>query len=237
MWWQQNFTDGADAEYVELICPLAVSHLGGLARIADIGAGEGQMARTLVQAGCEVVAVDPSRRQTVEGLRRSGGPAWLRGEATALPLRDGSFDGALSCLVIEHVADLEGAFAEAARVLRPRGVLVVMMNHPLVQTPHSGWIDDHMVEPPEQYWRLGSYLGDTETVEEVEHDVFVRFFHRPLHRYVDAAADVGFVVERIEEPPPPSGFLATAPEYRHATTIPRLMLLRFRLESVDSVST
>jgi SAM-dependent methyltransferase len=229
-WWQANYTDGVDVEYTELIVPRALAHLADAAHVVDIGAGEGQVARALVEAGCSVVAVDPAGAQVGTGARRGGGLRWVRGEATRLPVRSSSMDGALCCLVIEHVGDLDAVFAEASRVLRPHGRFVVMMNHPLVQTPNSGWIDDRMIEPPEQYWRLGSYLGDTETVEEVESGVFVRFWHRPLSRYVDAAADVGFVVERIEEPPPPDAFLARAPEYVHARSIPRLMVIRFRLD-------
>jgi hypothetical protein len=34
------------------------------------------------------------------------------------------------------------------------------------------------------------------------------------------------LVERMEEPEPPPGFIAKAPEYREAATIPRLLFLR-----------
>ena len=96
------------------------------------------------------------------------------------------------------------------------------------RTPNSGWIDDHMVDPPEQYWQLGPYLPEAETVEQVERGVFITFFHRPLSRYLNAAFERGMVLERIEEPAPPPGFLDRAPEYREAATIPRLLFLRFR---------
>ena len=33
----------------------------------------------------------------------------------------------------------------------------------------------------------------------------------------------GLLIERMEEPTPPPGFLARAPEYRDAATIPRLL--------------
>jgi hypothetical protein len=56
--------------------------------------------------------------------------------------------------------------------------------------------------------------------------VFVPFVHRPLSRYVNAMADAGLVIRRMEEPSPPPGFLARAAEYREAATIPRLLLLR-----------
>ena len=53
----------------------------------------------------------------------------------------------------------------------------------------------------------------------------IRFVHRPLSRYVNAMAANGLYVERMEEPAPPPGFLALAPEYTDAATVPRLLLL------------
>jgi hypothetical protein len=38
----------------------------------------------------------------------------------------------------------------------------------------------------------------------------------------------GLLIDDMEEPPPPPGFLSEAWEYREASSIPRLMLLRAR---------
>jgi hypothetical protein len=101
-----------------------------------------------------------------------------------------------------------------------------MLNHPLMQTPGSGWIDDQVLDPPEQYWRIGPYLVEDLSMEEVEKDVFIPFIHRPLSRYVNAMAQAGLFVVHMAEPAPPPGFLARAEEYVEAATIPRLLLLR-----------
>jgi hypothetical protein len=98
----------------------------------------------------------------------------------------------------------------------------------LLQTPDSGWIDDQVLDPPEQYWRIGAYLDEAATEEQVELGVYIRFLHRPLSRYVNALADNGLVLERMIEPAPPPGFLALATEYAQAATIPRLLYLRLR---------
>ena len=82
-----------------------------------------------------------------------------------------------------------------------------------------------MVDPPEQYWRIGPYLIEDNSVEEVEKDVFIPFIHRPMSRYVNAMADAGLVLRRMLEPAPPPGFLARAAEYQEAATIPRLLVL------------
>ncbi len=106
----------------------------------------------------------------------------------------------------------------------PGGWFLFCLNHPLLQTPNSGWIDDHILE--EQYWRIGSYLVEDVTQEEVDPGVIIPFVHRPLSRYVNALSAAGLLVTRMEEPAPPEGFLARAQEYREAATIPRLLYLR-----------
>jgi SAM-dependent methyltransferase len=223
-WWQEGFTGGADPEYEEQILPLAAEHLAGATRVLDVGTGEGQVARLAVAVGAPaVVGVDPTWAQLSEARARSGGPAYARAEASQLPFPAAAFDAVVACLVFEHIDAVDEAIAEVARVLTPGGRFLFFLNHPLLQTPGSGWIDDHILE--EQYWRIGPYLVEDTSLEEVEKGVFIPFIHRPLSRYVNAMAEVGLVVQRMEEPAPPPGFLARAEEYRDAATIPRLLFL------------
>ncbi|NBQ99550.1 MAG: hypothetical protein EBT97_03695 [Actinobacteria bacterium] len=67
---------------------------------------------------------------------------------------------------------------------------------------------------------------ETESIEEVEMGVHIRFLHRPLSRYVNTMSENGLVLERMVEPEPPEGFLARAPEYPLARTVPRLLYIR-----------
>ena len=226
-WWIDGFTDGADPEYVEQILPLAAHHLLGAGDVLDVGCGDGQVSRLAVRGGAtRVVGVDPTWNQLVTAEARGGGASYGRAGAASLPFRADSFDAVVACLVFEHIRDVDAAIAEVGRVLRPGGRFLFFLNHPLLQTPNSGWIDDQVLDPPEQYWRIGPYLIEDETIEEVEKDVFIPFIHRPLSRYINAMADCGLVLERMEEPAPPAGFLARAEEYEAAATIPRLLFLR-----------
>jgi hypothetical protein len=93
----------------------------------------------------------------------------------------------------------------------------------LLQSPNSGWVIDHILD--EQYWRVGPYLPVDVTMEQLDQGVVLPFVHRPLSQYVNAMAEHGLYVERMEEPEPPPGFVAKAPEYREAATIPRLLFL------------
>jgi SAM-dependent methyltransferase len=224
-WWQDAFTEGADAEYEEQILPLIARHLAGATRVLDVGCGEGQVSRLAAGVpGVELVlGVDPTWAQVQEAARRGGGVVLARAEAGSLPFSNGSFDAAVACLVFEHIVDANGAIAEVGRVLATRGKFLFLLNHPLLQTPNSGWIDDTILD--EQYWRIGPYLVEDRTMEEVEKGVWIEFIHRPLSQYVNAMADAGLYIIRMVEPSPPPGFLARATEYREAASIPRLLAL------------
>ena len=249
-WWQQRFTEGADPEYSEQIVPLLEEELGAVARrfdglghVLDIGCGEGQLSR--VAAGVpgvrEVVGLDPTWAQLAEAARRQalgrrevgadggdpgrrGTAVYLQATAGALPFPDESFDAAFACLVFEHIEGAEAALGEVGRVLRAGGMFLLMLNHPLLQAPGSGWVDDHILG--EQYWRIGPYLVEHHGVEEVDKGVWLPFIHRPLSVYVNSLAAAGLYLTGMAEPAPPPGFLDKAEEYQQAAAFPRLLVLR-----------
>src|SRR5436190_8555622 len=226
-WWQQGFTAGADPEYVEQIVPMAAEHMRGCASVLDIGCGEGQIARVAGYVGASrVVGIDPTWAQLSVARQRGGPPSYCRGVADTLPFPAASFDAIVACLVFEHIEAVDGAMAELGRVLAPGGRFLFFLNHPLLQTPGSGWIDDQVLDPPEQYWRIGPYLVEDHSLEEVDKGVLIPFVHRPISRYVNAMAAAGLLVVHMEEPVPPPGFLARAPEYQEAASIPRLLFIR-----------
>ena len=162
---------------------------------------------------------------TLRTVRRDFAPHGfdLQASAAELPFASASFDAVIACLVFEHIEAVDAAISEVARVLRPGGRFLFFLNHPLLQTPGSGWIDDQIID--EQYWRIGAYLIESDVIEEVEKNVFIPFVHRPMSRYVNAMAANGLLIHEMCEPAPPPGFIAKAHEYADAATIPRLLLL------------
>lgn len=85
----------------------------------EIGVGSGRFAAPLgVQVG-----VDPSPAMLVHAAAR--GIETVRGSAEQLPFADGSFDYALVVTTICFVDSADAMLAEARRVLKPRGRLVI----------------------------------------------------------------------------------------------------------------
>lgn len=102
--------------------------------VLDVGSGPGDLACEIAQRvgpRGSVYGVDPSESMLATAARRSSGEhsATLRfgaGEALALPFPDGSFDAVTATQVYEYVPDMSAALAEARRVLRPGGRLVIL---------------------------------------------------------------------------------------------------------------
>ncbi|MFZ4586008.1 MAG: class I SAM-dependent methyltransferase [Acidimicrobiia bacterium] len=235
-WWVDEFTDGVDPEYEEQIIPLAVNMLGECRVVLDAGTGEGQCARALARAGVQVIGMDPAFAQLRVAAERDHAAALMQGAIESLPVASGSVDGVLACLVFEHVPNHVPAIAEISRVLQPGGRFLLVLNHPLMQTPESGWVIDHVLD--EQYWRVGPYLDVAVAEEELAPGVVLPFVHRPLSQYVNALADHGLVIERMFEFEPPAAFLAKAPEYAETGKIPRILgLVTQRRYDAESLAT
>ena len=90
----------------------------GLARVLDVGFGEGELARYLPDGAW--VGLDNS--QTMLDRAAAGG---VLGEATAIPFADESFHGVAILYVLYHLPDPRRALAEAHRVMRPGGLIAV----------------------------------------------------------------------------------------------------------------
>ena len=205
-WWIDGFTDGADPEYEDQIIPLVVQELAGVETVLDIGTGDGQIARAVGDRLC-----GDWRRSDVGANISCGRAGWwaaLRAVgACPLPFDDESFDAALACLVFEHIDDVDGAISEVARVLRPGGSFNFLLNHPLLQTPDSGWIDDHMVEPPSSTG-VSAIISMRPRQLSRSNRVCTLGFCIGRCRYLNALADNGLLLERMDEPAPPDRFLA-----------------------------
>jgi ubiquinone/menaquinone biosynthesis C-methylase UbiE len=98
--------------------------------LADIGAGTGAFSAAFSDwFGLSVVAIEPSAAMR-EQMPRTPSIQVLEGDATALPLPDGSVDGAWLSLVLHHIPDLEVAAHEIRRVLRPGAPVLIRQGFP-----------------------------------------------------------------------------------------------------------
>jgi demethylmenaquinone methyltransferase/2-methoxy-6-polyprenyl-1,4-benzoquinol methylase len=103
-------------------------------RLLDVATGTGLLARgaaRIVGASGRVIGVDPSRGMLAEARKALPSAPLVQGRAEALPFRNGEFDMLSMCFALRHVPDLDVAFREYWRVLRPGGrALVIELSRP-----------------------------------------------------------------------------------------------------------
>lgn len=143
---KENFEDhGAGAESRQIVpgrswaaWARALGHLLPEVEIADLGCGDGYLAIEASRFAKRVIAVDRSEAvleraralAAVKLARRSPGESgtieWTRGEIENLPLDDQSVDVALLSQALHHAADPATALAEAVRIVRPGGRVLLL---------------------------------------------------------------------------------------------------------------
>lgn len=94
-------------------------------RVLDLGAGVG-VSTSLLAERFRAVAIDVSWLFLKEGRNRQACPARVAADAECLPFASASFDVVGAFELIEHVSDVSATLAEADRVLKPGGLIVVV---------------------------------------------------------------------------------------------------------------
>jgi SAM-dependent methyltransferase len=109
----------------------ALGHLLPPVDVVDIGCGEGYLTVEVARWARRVIAVDRSpavlaRAKALAGRRRAANITFKRGEIDRLPLGAASVDIALLCQALHHSTDPARSLAEAFRVVRPAGKVLVL---------------------------------------------------------------------------------------------------------------
>jgi SAM-dependent methyltransferase len=166
-------------------------------RVLDVGCGEGRLTRELRSNGWRIAGIDASPRMIELASEADPDGDYRIADAGELPFDDGTFELVIAFMSLQDVDDPERAIAEAARVLRPEGLLCAALTHPLNSAGRFTSLD-----PDSSFVIEGSYLDSWRREDDIARDgLEIRFHyeHRPLDRYARALEDAGFLIERIRE--------------------------------------
>lgn len=209
----------------------------------DIGCGEGYNTRLLAQRGAPMTAVDIAEvfiTHAKDNERKMPlGIDYRVASAVELPFTDNSFDFVTAFMSLMDVPETERALAEAYRVLQPKGFLQFSIAHPCFDTPHRRNLRDanHRTYAIE----VGEYFqGSDGVIEEwlfkaapaaVKHGMrkfTIPRFRRTLSEWLNLLIEVGFQLERVEEPRPTDETVRSHAELQDAQVVSYFLHIRAR---------
>lgn len=187
-----------------------VTGLDGL----DVGCGEGHNTRMVARRGAHITAIDVSPRFLEHAKRTEReeplGISYQVASAVELPFEDERFDFATAFMCMMDIPDADKAITEVFRVIKRGGFFQFSITHPCFDTYHRRNLRDEngntyaievgrYFDAPEKIaeWLFGSAPED----EKAGLNPFkVPCFYRPLSFWINSLADVGFRIERMNEP-------------------------------------
>ncbi|HEY5317048.1 MAG TPA: class I SAM-dependent methyltransferase [Solirubrobacteraceae bacterium] len=175
--------------------------------VIELGCGTGYVSAWLARRGARPVGIDNSEAQlrTARALQREFGVAFplMHANAEEVPLPDGGFDLAISEYGASIWCDPYRWIPEAARLLRPGGRLIFLVNGVLAMLTmpdeENGAAGERLLRP---YFGMHRFeWADDDAVE----------FHLPHGEMVALLGRSGFALEELLEVRPPEGSTTRSP--------------------------
>ncbi len=180
---------------IDLLVKLAMG--GGKAhkiKVADIGAGTGNLSIMLAERGCKVVAVEPNDAMREIGKERTKDLdiEWVRATGIDSTLKDGEFDW-VSFGSSFNVMDRTMALKESYRLLKQDCYFTCMWNHRDLNDPIQKEAENIIMEFVPNYTR-GTRREDQRPVIEAHKELFDNiiyleedfYFHQSIENYINA---------------------------------------------------
>jgi SAM-dependent methyltransferase len=207
----------------------------------DVGCGEGHNTALIAERAGQMVGLDISARfarSAVMAARDAPGTALVIGDAVSLPFADGSFDFVVGFMSFMDIPRPASVLTEAARVLRTGGFVQFSITHPWTNTRVRHWIHDEHGDrvalatggyfdqtPYTETWLFGAVPAEL----RARHQPFaVPRFPLTLAGWLNAVADAGLVVERVNEPYATEETAAAHPEVADTRLAPYFLHIRTR---------
>lgn len=216
-WYDAMLEDRGNDHYEQVILPgtLRLLEPAPGARVLDVACGQGILGRRLAALGVESLGVEASPRLVQAAERRARDEGLDRlcrfrvGDARELSdIPPAAFDGAACVMALANINPLAPVMQAVAAALRPGGSFVWVVTHPAFRSAgQSEWGWD--AKTSRQYRRIDGYLSPGQKPIEMnpgkaargEQTATTWTFHRPLQAYVEAMAQAGLVIDRLEEWP------------------------------------
>lgn len=238
-----RFTTAGDAYSDNIERPAIEQLIGEVrgARLLDIGCGSGTYSTWLAERGARVVGIDLS--STMISLAQAR--ALERGIelelcvvdiSKHLPFSEATFDTVFVSTALHFVENLENAFKEIAKAMKPGAQLVVSALHPMSTSrfPSSqslaldpwesrhGWDAQYFGSPTRMIETPWLNFGDVSSEGQR-----INCYHHTTTDYFSAIRSAGLTITDLREPEPPAEFAAKNPDrYNEAMRVPVYLIFR-----------
>ena len=163
----------------------------------DVGCGPGKYTEALLERGARVIAVDFSDKMINHARNRIGEKATFHIHDMNKPfsfVEDQTIDIVLSALVFEYLYDWNPPLKEFHRMLKPKGIVILSIQHPF---------NDY------RYFRSDNYFEIEKvgcTWKGFDKPYYVECYRRSLNDVFSPITNNGFLIEKILEPKPVEEF-------------------------------
>ncbi len=203
-WYEKHLKDD-DTFHAKVIAPNLIRILNpkqGL-RVLDIGCGEGYFTRLIDASGAYVEGADIAKELIAKAKEKSPDIIFHVTAAERMStIQSQYFDAIICVLALQNMEHLDAVVKECARILKTRGRVIFVLNHPAFRIPKQtswGWDDNVKL----QYRRVDRYLSQSRAAIDMTPGKHTKdstwSFHRSLQDYTKAFAVAGFAISRLEE--------------------------------------
>jgi SAM-dependent methyltransferase len=203
--WYEEHLKGDDTYHAKVISPNLMRLLApqeGM-RVLDIGCGEGYFTRLIHASGVYAHGADIAGELIAKARKTSPDIAYSVASSESMPFASiGEYDAITCVLALQNMERIEVVLKECARILKPHGRVLFVLNHPTFRIPkRTAWGWD--AETKIQYRRVDGYLSQSRVAIDMAPgkgttDV-TWSFHRSMQDYMKAFAAQGFAITRLEE--------------------------------------
>lgn len=179
-----------DLLHTSLINPLIERYMGNkkYEAILDAGCGNGYLLKILAGNVQRVVGIDASEKLLSTAAKKTKGlsnASIVSGDiAQKLPFKSGSFDLVIANMVLQYLPSLDVFASESARIVKPGGSLIVIVDHPA----HALFLRAQELagKKNEKFLTSASYFTPGKRSKKSLWDkATLKYFHRPLEAYVN----------------------------------------------------
>ncbi len=211
-WYDDHLSKGGDTYHEKVLLPNLLRLIGNLKgqKVLDLACGQGYFSHEWASQAKHVTGIDLAANLIkIAEKKQAKNEDYYIGPADNLEmLSDGSVDLITCVLALQNMEEINGVFAESARVLADNGRMYIVINHPSFRNPrqtHWIWDEDKSL----QYRRVDEYISESKAKIDMNPGAEANgktgdknhtwSFHRPLQHYFKAINKSGLYVGKLEE--------------------------------------